>query len=108
MNKQERIWRKGFKSGICVGILCAVVGMWIATPAHAAEPEDIQIIKSSTKDIGYIVHNRQIRSIQYRVQFLGYYVECVSVVSTTRDGTRMSTLYNKCASHMDDTPASNR
>lgn len=60
------------------------------------EPDAIQIIGTSKKDIGYIVQNRNIVTIQYRVQFKGYYVECVSITIPSEDGTKLTHGYNRC------------
>ena len=82
------------------------VGLLLAASQAMAKviPDDIgaiQILSSSHKDIGHIMHNRSITAIQYSVQFNGYRVECISIVSELPDGTNVRALHNKCTSFVD-------
>lgn len=62
--------------------------------------DDIQIVRSESKPINYIIKHRYITSIQYTVDFKGFYIECVSVVMNTTDGRMVSHMYNRCTEHL--------
>ena len=64
------------------------------------QPDNINIVSTDTKDIGFVIRNRNITKIEYTVELSGYYLTCISITIHADDGGKLSHMYNECTSHL--------
>lgn len=85
-----------------IGIVFAlcILGHLVVGEASASPSDNIQITSYFSKDIGYIIRNRQITTIEYNIQLDGYYLQCVSVMFTRVDGSVLSHAHSECIAHI--------